>query len=238
MFTGLVQTQGQLLGRTSRGSGYRLAIRHDFGSLEMGESVAVNGACLTVAAFAANRFEADCSKETVDRTTLGGLPIGTSVHLERALRVGDRLGGHFVSGHVDAVIALASLRAEGDAKELVFALPRTLAPYVAEKGSITIDGVSLTVTSLSSANFGVMVVPHTLASTHLGSLRRGNDVNVEVDVLARYVVHHATHATAAVGGSSELASAATVDRSTEASSDANVDRDAAFRKTLNRAGWI
>jgi riboflavin synthase len=226
VFTGLVQTQGQLLGRTSRGSGSRLAIRHDFGPLEMGESIAVNGACLTVASFAANRFEADCSKETVDRTTLGGLPIGTHLHLERALRVGDRLGGHFVSGHVDAVVSVVSLRAEGDARELVFALPPTLAPYVAEKGSVTIDGVSLTVTSLSSGTFGVMVVPHTLASTHLGSLRRGNEVNFEVDVLARYVVHQATHRAAVAGDA------------TKVTSEANLDRDDAFRKTLSRGGWI
>jgi riboflavin synthase len=227
VFTGLVQTQGQLLGRTARGSGFRLAIRHDFGLLDMGESIAVNGACLTVASLAGDRFEADCSKETVVRTTLGALPLGGSVHLERALRVGERLGGHFVSGHVDAVVRLVSLRSEGDARELLFALPPALAPYIAEKGSVTVDGVSLTVTQLSSETFGVMVVPHTLASTHLGSLRRGNEVNFEVDVLARYVVHSAT--LAKEGGRSEPSAH---DKKAEG------DRDESFRKTLGRAGWL
>jgi riboflavin synthase len=227
VFTGLVQTQGQLQGRTARGAGYRLTIRHDLGALELGESIAVNGACLTVAAFSSERFEADCSMETAKRTTLGRLPIGGSLHLERALRVGDRLGGHFVSGHVDTTVKLIDAHQVGEAHELSFELPSTFAPYVAEKGSVTLDGVSLTVTGLSPVSFKVMVVPHTLSSTRLGSLRRGDDANFEVDVLARYVVHLARF------GQGETTTSTDTNQNEVAPT-----RDEVLKKALARAGLL
>lgn len=225
MFTGLVQTQGQLLSRSARGAGYRLTLQHGYGPLEVGESIAVNGACLTVASCSQTRFDADCSKETAERTNLGSLGIGTAVHLERALRVGDRLGGHFVTGHVDAKVATLDSVPEGDANLLRFELPASLRPFVVEKGSITLDGVSLTINRVTIDSFSVMIVPHTLRATHLGSLRRGNIVNVEADVLSRYVVHLA-----------QLGSSWTPNQS-PSPVDAG-DRDQSLQKALAKAGML
>jgi riboflavin synthase len=226
MFTGLVQTQGQLLSRHARESGFVLGLRHDFGTLILGESIAVNGACLTVISFTQNRFDADCSKETAERTNLGRLALGSSVHLERALKVGDRLGGHLVSGHVDAIAPLLESHQQGEAYELSFELPSALYPYLAEKGSVTLDGVSLTVNRVNPERFSVMVVPHTLRSTHLGSLRRGDGVNLEVDILSRYVVHAAR----VTSGSDATAEP----------KDANTSnpRDESLRNALARAGML
>lgn len=189
MFTGLVQPQGKLLARSPRGKGFRLTIAHGFGPLELGESIAVNGVCLTAAVCRPERFEADASRETVSRSNLGTLSIGSSLHLERALRVGDRFGGHIVSGHVDAITHLVEVTQADEALELVFELPNHLLPFIAEKGSVAIDGVSLTINQVTPRSFGVIVVPHTQHATHLATLQRGDAVNVEVDVLARYVVH-------------------------------------------------
>jgi riboflavin synthase len=226
MFTGLVQTQGQLQSRNARGVGFVLSIRHDFGTLELGESIAVNGACLTVISFTVGRFDADCSKETAERTNLGRLALGSSVHLERALRVGDRLGGHFVSGHVDALVSLVNKAQKDEAQELTFELPQALCPFVAEKGSVTLDGVSLTVNRVSRDQFTVMVVPHTLRATHLGSLRRGDGVNLEVDVLSRYLVH------AARASQMEATTSAPTDQ------ESSPERDLALRRALARAGML
>jgi riboflavin synthase len=226
VFTGLVQTQGQLQGRNARGVGFVLSIRHDFGALELGESIAVNGACLTVISSTKERFEADCSKETVERSNLGRITIGSSVHLERALRVGDRLGGHFVSGHVDALVQLLSSERQGEAQELTFDLPQTLLAYIAEKGSVTLDGVSLTVNTVTSDQFAVMVVPHSLRATHLGSLRRGDGVNLEVDVLARHIVHAVR-----LG----MLPYPTTDLNGQ---EPSVNRDDALRKAMSRAGML
>jgi riboflavin synthase len=226
MFTGLVQTQGQLQRRAAQGSGFVLSIRHDLGTLELGESIAVNGACLTVTSLSTDRFDADCSKETVERTNLGRIGLGASLHLERALRIGDRLGGHLVSGHIDAMISFVSSAPQGDSTELLFELPEPLAPYVAEKGSVALDGVSLTVSRLPKSQFAVTVIPHTLRSTHLGSLRRGDGVNLEVDMLSRYLVHAAR-----VGRGSEELTAPRDPRST-------VERDDTLRKALSRAGML
>jgi riboflavin synthase len=223
VFTGLVQQQGQLLARSPRGSGYSLSIAHAFGALEIGESIAVNGVCVTVTRDNSDRFEADASVETVARTTLGALPIGTAMHLERAMRIGDRFGGHIVSGHVDATTTLQAVEPQGDALELHFAAPESLACYIADKGSITIDGVSLTVNRVQPSHFSVMVVPHTQQMTHLGLLRRGNAVNVEVDILARYVVHWAR--TGATGN-------------TRSDDSGALERDASLRNALIRAGLL
>jgi riboflavin synthase len=204
--------------------GYRLSFAHDFGTLELGESIAVNGVCLTVATQQTGRFEADASEESVSRSTLGSLTMGCAVHLERALRVGDRMGGHIVAGHVDAVTQVLETRPCGEGIELSFALSAELLPFMAEKGSVAIDGVSLTVNRVAQGAFTVMLVPHTQQTTHLGSLRRGNDVNVEVDVLARYVVHLVR-----VG--------ATTDAKPEPSAVVP-DRDASLRRALARAGLL
>jgi riboflavin synthase len=188
MFTGLVELKGTLVRRARRGPGFRLGIDVAFESLVLGESISVSGACLTVVSFDARGFEADVSLETAEKTTLGGLALGSSVNLERALKVGDRLGGHLVSGHVDAVAELREVTPAGDAKRLAFAFPRELARFIAVKGSITLDGVSLTVNQVTRDGLAVMVIPHTLVVTTLGELKPGAPVNLEVDTLARYAV--------------------------------------------------
>jgi riboflavin synthase len=222
VFTGLVQPQGRLLARSPRGNGFRLTIAHDFGLLELGESVAVNGVCLTAAVCRPERFEADASRETVSRSNLGTLPIGSSLHLERALRVGDRFGGHIVSGHVDATTHLLGVIRADEALELVFELPNLLLPFIAEKGSVAVDGVSLTVNQVTPESFGVVVVPHTQHATHLAELQQGDVVNVEVDVLARYVAHLARIGATSAG-----------DPAADPTS-----RDASLRQALRSAGIL
>jgi riboflavin synthase len=190
MFTGLVQGVGRLAARESRGGDARLRIDAGtlpFEAVEAGESIAVNGACLTVVTFDATGFEADASNETLALTTLGRLPVGRALNLERALRAGDRLGGHLVSGHVDGVGTVASVADDARAQRWRFAAPRALMRYVAQKGSITVDGTSLTVNAVDGDAFEVALVPHTLAHTAFAATRPGDPVNLEVDQLARYV---------------------------------------------------
>jgi riboflavin synthase len=199
MFTGLVETTGAIAGRTPRGPGARLTVQANLGvgdgeqrePLKLGESIAVDGVCLTVDALRPGGFEVDASGETLARTTLGDLAPGSRVHLERAMRPSDRLGGHIVTGHVDGVGSLAERRPEGEAGESVwmsFVLPRELARFVAEKGSIAVDGVSLTVNAVTAADrFEVTIIPHTSGKTKLGALAPGQRVNLEVDLVARYV---------------------------------------------------
>jgi riboflavin synthase len=189
MFTGLVETTGTLASRSARGAGMRMALRVRFEGepLALGESIAVDGVCLSVDAVLPDGFECDASSETCSRTTLGGLEPGSKVHLERALRVGDRLGGHLVSGHVDGVGTLAERRPAGEAVWMAFAAPVELARFLAEKGSVTIDGVSLTVNAVAREIFEVTLIPHTLAKTKLGALAAGSRVNLEADMIARYV---------------------------------------------------
>ncbi len=178
-----------LAGRTARGPGARLVIRArlDGEALAHGESITVDGACLSVTEALPDGFALDATVETLARTTLGALPVGARVNLERALRAGDRLGGHIVTGHVDGVGTLASRREAGEALALTFTLPADLAPYVAEKGSIALNGVSMTVNAAGKTTFDVMVIPITRAETNLGALAEGDRVNVEVDLVARYV---------------------------------------------------
>jgi riboflavin synthase len=190
MFTGLVETTGELRSRERRGPGFRLGVACSLGPLEFGESVAVSGACLTVIAHDDRGFEADVSQETADKTTLGRLALGARLNLERSLCVGDRLGGHLVTGHVDAVAVVRSVEAVGDAWRVVVEAPAELSRYVASKGSVTLDGTSLTVNSVSSEGFDVMLIPHTREVTNLGRLSAGTELNMEVDLVARYVLRY------------------------------------------------
>jgi riboflavin synthase len=193
MFTGLIEGVGRLASREMRGGDARLRI--DIGTLvwgagadvRMGESISVNGTCLTVVAFDAQGFEADASNETLALTTLGDLPIGRACNLERAMRPTDRLGGHLVSGHVDGVGSVAHAWEAGRAQRWVFAAPANLRRYIAAKGSICVDGVSLTVNAVDDSGFEVALVPHTLAHTAFAETNVGDAVNLEVDMLARYV---------------------------------------------------
>jgi riboflavin synthase len=167
----------------------RLTIETPFpaGELSIGESVAVDGVCLTAVAVGPKGFSLDAVAETLRLTTLGGLRAGDPVNLERALRVGDRLGGHFVQGHVDGTAAVLTVTRQGGDVRMRVALPAPLRPYVAQKGSIALSGVSLTVAGLEAEAFGVALIPETLARTTLGRLGAGDLVNVEVDLLARYL---------------------------------------------------
>lgn len=190
MFTGLIEGVGRLAGRENRGGDARLRI--EVGSLPfervaLGESIAVNGTCLTVVAFEATSFEADASNETLALTTLGGLPLGAAVNLERAMRPDDRLGGHLVSGHVDGVGSVAAIAEDGRAQRWRFAAPPAVLRYVATKGSICVDGVSLTVNAVDAIGFEVALVPHTVAHTAFAQTGVGDAVNLEVDLVARYV---------------------------------------------------
>jgi riboflavin synthase len=192
MFTGLVAAQGVLGERAARSAGApdaRLVVqaRFDDGPLALGESITVDGACLSVAAILDDGFAVDATAETLARTTLGALPIGGRVNLERALRAGDRLGGHLVSGHVDGVAEVTGRREVGDALALELTVPAPLARYVAEKGSVALNGVSMTVNGVRGSAFDVMVIPITRRETNLGALAPGARVNVEVDQVARYV---------------------------------------------------
>lgn len=189
MFTGLIETIGRVLRVVPEAGATRLTIATDLpvASMRDGESVAVDGACLTVARRKANSFEAVAVAETLKRTTLGGLRIGEGVHLERSLAVGDRLGGHLVQGHVDAVGKVVALRRRGGDVRLTIALPAALRGLVARKGSIAVHGVSLTVCAVQSRRFEVALIPETLARTKLGGLRPGEGVNLEADLIARYL---------------------------------------------------
>lgn len=189
MFTGLVETTGALSERSPRGPGARLVVEASLAgeSLALGESIAVDGCCLSVVEATPEGFAVDATAETLAKTTLGTLPLRRKVNLERALRAGDRLGGHTVTGHVDGVGRLVERRPVGDAENVTFSLPPELARYVATKGSIAVSGVSLTVNAVRADAFEVMLIPITLRVTSLGDLRPGDPVNLEVDLVARYV---------------------------------------------------
>jgi riboflavin synthase len=167
--------------------------------LVLGESVSVDGVCLTVDAISPDGFEADASAETLARTTLGALPPGAPVNLERAMRAGDRFGGHVVGGHVDAVGEVVARRPVGEAVEVAFRVPRALAPLFATKGSVAVNGVSLTVNGVSAEGFDVTLIPATQRATGLAALPVGARVNVEVDVLARYVARQLALGTGPTG---------------------------------------
>lgn len=189
MFSGLVAATGEVRGARPAGGGHRLEVRCTLTGkpLEMGESIAVQGVCLTISACVEDGFVADVSPETLARTTLRSLRPGRRINLERSLRLGDRLGGHLVSGHVDTTVAVLSVHPQQAFRTLRLALPVALAPEVAEKGSVAVDGVSLTVAAVGTGWFEVAAIPLTLATTTLGERRAGETVNLETDLLAKYV---------------------------------------------------
>ena len=188
MFTGIVTDIGRVE-RIARGGDtrFRVATGYDTAGIDIGASIACAGVCLTVVALGPGWFEVDASAETLSLTTLGAWEEGTRVNLERALRVGDELGGHIVSGHVDGTARIVSIRPEGDSIRYTFEAPAPLGRFVAPKGSVCLDGTSLTVNEVVGAAFGVNLIPHTQAVTTWGERAEGDDVNLEIDTLARYV---------------------------------------------------
>jgi riboflavin synthase len=194
VFTGLVAGTGTLKSRERRGPGYRLVVGAaglaGFEQLALGESIAVSGACLTVVAAGPDYFEADVSLETADKTTLGRLAIGSELNLERSLKVGDRLGGHWVSGHVDGVARVESIEAQGEAWLVSVAFSPEQRRFLAAKGSVVLDGVSLTVNEVDGLSFKVVLIPHTRKVTNFRHLLPGTELNLEVDLVARYLVSY------------------------------------------------
>lgn len=190
MFTGIVQDIGKVASREMRGVDARLVIgtkNLDLSDTVVGDSISVQGVCLTVVALTKDSFTADVSHETLSLTTLGELDAGSPVNLEPALRAGDRLGGHLVSGHVDGIARVSATSHDGDSLRVTVAVPAELARYIARKGSVTLDGVSLTVNEVDGASFGVNLIPHTQTVTTLGRLQAGKRVNLEIDQMARYI---------------------------------------------------
>jgi len=190
MFTGIVASMGVLMQRSSVDGGCRLHIscgELDIGNCLPGDSIAVSGVCLTMLEPSQSGFYADVSRESLELTTLGGLQQGDHINLELALALQDRLGGHMVSGHVDGKGRLLSRRPDGSAQRFEFEVPENLAKYVARKGSICVNGVSLTVNKVDGVRFSVCLIPHTLDVTTLGLLQAGDEVNLEVDLIARYL---------------------------------------------------
>lgn len=190
MFTGIVKCVGRVASIAERGGDLEIGVEArgaDIGRLNIGDSISVQGVCLTVVRQLDGGFFADVSRETLAQTTLGRLKQGARVNLEPALRAGDALGGHLVSGHVDAVAVMIEAHEDARSWRLQFELPAALARYVAPKGSICIDGVSLTVNEVSGRTFGVNIIPHTRQATTLGDLGRGDGANAEIDIIARYL---------------------------------------------------
>ncbi len=189
MFTGIILGKGRVVEKRSAGGGMVFTLESDFdlSDPEEGESIAVNGVCLTAKNISTRRFSVDVSPESLDRTNLGKLPLGGRVNLERALRLSDRLGGHMVSGHVDGVGTVLERQPLENFVRFTFAIPPGLGRYIIAKGSIAIDGTSLTVNTCDKETFSIMVIPHTLEITLLGNLQKGDAVNIEVDLIGKYV---------------------------------------------------
>jgi len=188
MFTGLVESLGTVIRVEDAGEGRRLSVRDPMGpQLAVGESVAVNGACLTVVEIRGDEFGFEVGPETLLKTNLGTLRPGDRVNLERSLKVGDRLGGHFVQGHVDAVGTIDARVRNGDWEDVWFRCPAELTRLMVPKGSIAVDGISLTLVNVEPERFSVMLIPHTQAVTTLGFKKVGDAVNLEADMLARHV---------------------------------------------------
>jgi len=190
MFTGIIKAKGTIAAMQRRGGDVRLTVNSTelpWASYEIGESIAVNGVCLTAIALHDHGFDTDVSTETLDVTALGGLNIGGSVNLEPAISVGERLGGHLVSGHVDCIGTIRSQLSDARSIRLTVEVPQEFARYMARKGSVCIDGVSLTINEVSGNSFAVNIIPHTAEVTIIGAYKIGTTVNIEVDLLARYI---------------------------------------------------
>ena len=189
MFTGIIEGVGRLAAREPVGGDVRFTFEVGtlpFADVQLGESIAVNGVCLTVIESDATSFKADASTETLALTTLGVLPAGSALNLERAMRPTDRLGGHIVSGHVDGLGTVQSITDDARAQRWRFAVPAALLKYIAKKGSICVDGTSLTVNEVDDEGFEVALIPHTVAHTRFAETRVGDAVNLEIDLMARY----------------------------------------------------
>lgn len=190
MFTGIVLDVGRVTSREARGGDIRMVIafdRLDPSGIQIGDSICVQGCCLTAVELHGRTFAADVSRETLSLTTLGDLTEGSPVNLEPSLKAGDPLGGHLVSGHIDGVGEIAAMSGDARSTRIEVSVPPALSRYIARKGSVAIDGVSLTVNEAQGATFGINLIPHTQTVTTLGALRVGTRVNVEVDQIARYV---------------------------------------------------
>lgn len=201
MFTGLVEDVGVLAARTLSGKAGKLEVTTSLPLAEfrLGDSVAVNGVCLTVESFGAGRLVFHTLAETLRRTNLGGKKIGAPVNLERALRVGDRLGGHIVSGHVDTTAKILEVGRAGDDYVVTIELPDALKPLVVPKGSIAVDGISLTIAALAADSFRIHLIPHTWKATALCKAKAGDSVNLEADVVGKYILRQREVATSAGG---------------------------------------
>ena len=189
MFTGLITDVGRVAEMRRDENGARVVIEtaYDVETIEMGASIALSGACHTVVEMSPGKVSFDSSNETLERTTIGAWKVGDKVNLERSLTLGQELGGHIVSGHVDGVGSVAERKRDGDAWRFRFEAPKPLLRFIAEKGSIAIEGVSLTVNGADDASFHVAIIPHTMAHTTFDGLDVGSSVNLEIDMLARYV---------------------------------------------------
>jgi len=190
MFTGIIEALGRVAAIEPRGGDVRLVIDSanlDLSDVALGDSIAANGVCLTVVELTANGYAVDVSGETLALTSIGGLAPGSGVNLERAMQAGDRFGGHLVSGHVDGLGEVVSRHPDGRSERFRLRAPAALARYIATKGSITIDGTSLTVNKVEGCEFELNIIPHTLEHTIIGSYQPGTRVNIEVDIIARYL---------------------------------------------------
>lgn len=187
MFTGIIETMGRVEAADKTAGGMRLSVGAPGLALKMGDSIAVNGVCLTAVDVRDGGFDADVVLETLSKTNLGELDIGTGVNLERPMAAVGRFDGHIVQGHVDGLGRIVSVEEEGDGKRMRVRSPRNLSKYIASKGSISLDGISLTVAAVAGDEFEVAIIPHTLNNTTLGIRTQGSRVNLEVDVIAKYV---------------------------------------------------
>ena len=190
MFTGIITDLGKIRAIEKRGdTRIEIETSYDTDDIDIGASIACSGPCLTVIEKGRGWFAIEASAETLDKTALGDWAVGTTVNLERAMRIGDELGGHIVSGHVDAVARIVDMQPEGDSVRFTFEAPQAFAKYIAPKGSVCLDGVSLTVNEVQGNRFGVNIISHTQGETTFGSRQVGDRINMEIDTIARYVAH-------------------------------------------------
>ncbi len=211
MFTGIIEGLGTIQRMRSAGTGKRVTLATDFdlNGTKIGDSIAVNGSCLTAVQVEGRRFDVDVSPETLSATTLGQTGIGARVNIERALRISDRLDGHLVSGHIDGMGTLGKTTTAGNAIVLTFVVPETLSRYMVKKGSVAVDGISLTINKCSRDSFEVSIIPHTAKITALGLRHPGDAVNIETDILGKYVERFLSAGNDAGGRN---ASTSTIDR--------------------------